>query len=167
MSPSSIAISAATSPQPGTPVPPPQTKVSASALTTHPFLGMLGVFLGAGIATLNARLPSVGLPDLRGALGFGVDERLRTLFANARRRFVAAFFGPGRGTGSLFGPATSAGKETGRNTLLPRWLCSAGVVHCLIPDTRGVSQTIFGQLPTPFKGGLAFKVRMMPGGYRT
>jgi hypothetical protein len=81
MSPSSIAISAATSPQPGTPVPPPQTKVSASALTTHPFLGMLGVFLGAGIATLNARLLSVGLPDLRGALGFGVDERLRTLAA--------------------------------------------------------------------------------------
>jgi hypothetical protein len=78
MSPSSIAISAATSPQPGTPVPPTQTKVSASALT-RPFIGMLGVFLGAGIATLNTRLLSVGLPDLRGALGFGVDERLRTL----------------------------------------------------------------------------------------
>jgi hypothetical protein len=83
MSPSSIAISAATPPQPGTPVPqpPPQTKVSASALTTHPFLGMLGVFLGAGIATLNTRLLSVGLPDLRGALGFGAEERLRTLAA--------------------------------------------------------------------------------------
>jgi DHA2 family multidrug resistance protein len=32
------------------------------------------VFLGAGIATLNGRLISVGLPDLRGALGLGVDE---------------------------------------------------------------------------------------------
>jgi DHA2 family multidrug resistance protein len=32
------------------------------------------VFLGAGIGTLSGRLLSVGLPDLRGALGLGVDE---------------------------------------------------------------------------------------------
>src|SRR5438132_12058703 len=38
------------------------------------YLGTLGVFLGAGTATLSARLVSVGLADLRGALGFGVDE---------------------------------------------------------------------------------------------
>lgn len=43
-------------------------------LSTNPYIGILGVFLGAGIATLNARLVSVGLPDLRGALGLGVDE---------------------------------------------------------------------------------------------
>ena len=42
--------------------------------TTNPYVGILGVFLGAGIATLNARLVSVGLPDLRGALGLGFDE---------------------------------------------------------------------------------------------
>src|SRR5262250_901479 len=41
---------------------------------TNPYVGILGVFLGAGLATLNARLISVGLPDLRGALGLGVDE---------------------------------------------------------------------------------------------
>jgi DHA2 family multidrug resistance protein len=34
----------------------------------------VGVFLGAGIATLNSRLISVGLPDLRGALSLGFDE---------------------------------------------------------------------------------------------
>ena len=28
----------------------------------------------AGLATLNGRMISVALPDLRGALGFGVDE---------------------------------------------------------------------------------------------
>ena len=39
------------------------------APATNPYLGILGVFLGAGVATLNARLVSVGLPDLRGALG--------------------------------------------------------------------------------------------------
>ena len=38
------------------------------------YIGTLGVFLGAGIATLSARLVSIGLPDLRGALGLGVDE---------------------------------------------------------------------------------------------
>ncbi len=40
----------------------------------HPYIGILGVFLGAATATLNGRLVSVGLPDLRGALGFGFDE---------------------------------------------------------------------------------------------
>jgi DHA2 family multidrug resistance protein len=40
----------------------------------NPYLGTLGVFLGAGISTLFGRLLSVGLPDLRGALGLGVDE---------------------------------------------------------------------------------------------
>ncbi len=40
----------------------------------NPYVGTLGVFLGAGIATLFGRLLSVGLPDLRGALGLGIDE---------------------------------------------------------------------------------------------
>ena len=40
----------------------------------NPYIGTLGVFLGAGIATLFGRLLSVGLPDLRGALGLGFDE---------------------------------------------------------------------------------------------
>jgi DHA2 family multidrug resistance protein len=40
----------------------------------NPYVGTLGVFLGAGIATLSGRLLSVALPDLRGALGLGVDE---------------------------------------------------------------------------------------------
>jgi DHA2 family multidrug resistance protein len=44
------------------------------SLTLNPYVGTLGVYLGAGIVTLNGRLLSVGLPDLRGALGFGVDE---------------------------------------------------------------------------------------------
>jgi DHA2 family multidrug resistance protein len=44
------------------------------SLNGNVYLGTLGVFLGAGIATMNGRLISVGLPDLRGALGFGVDE---------------------------------------------------------------------------------------------
>lgn len=38
------------------------------------YVGTFGVFLGAGIATLHGRMISVGLPDLRGAMGFGFDE---------------------------------------------------------------------------------------------
>ncbi len=45
-----------------------------TALDGNAYVGSLGVFLGAGIATLNGRMISVALPDLRGALGFGVDE---------------------------------------------------------------------------------------------
>src|SRR6476619_908176 len=44
------------------------------ALDQNPYVGTVGVFFGAGIVTLNGRLISVGLPDLRGALGLGIDE---------------------------------------------------------------------------------------------
>jgi DHA2 family multidrug resistance protein len=43
-------------------------------LNRNIYVGTFGVFLGAGIATLNGRMISVGLPDLRGAMGFGFDE---------------------------------------------------------------------------------------------
>src|SRR5215467_13629862 len=43
-------------------------------VTANAYIGTLGVFLGAGIGTLFGRLLSVGLPDLRGALGLGFDE---------------------------------------------------------------------------------------------
>src|SRR5262245_53962684 len=43
-------------------------------LNQNVYVGTFGVFLGAGIATLNGRMISVGLPDLRGAMGFGLDE---------------------------------------------------------------------------------------------
>src|SRR5580765_7584634 len=43
-------------------------------LDQNVYVATLGVFLGAGIQTLNGRLISVGMPDLRGALGLGIDE---------------------------------------------------------------------------------------------
>jgi DHA2 family multidrug resistance protein len=71
-------------------------------LTARPYVGILGVFLGAGIATLNARLLSVGLPDLRGALGFGVDEASWIPTAlNAAMMFIGPF---SVFLGTLFGP---------------------------------------------------------------
>src|SRR5262245_45476028 len=52
----------------------PKLAQAIRALDQNPYVGSVGVFLGAGIATLNGRLIGVGLPDLRGALGLGVDE---------------------------------------------------------------------------------------------
>jgi DHA2 family multidrug resistance protein len=74
------------------------------AATTNPYVGILGVFLGAGIATLNARLLSIGLPDLRGALGLGFDEgswiptalNMAMMFSGCFVVFLGAWLGPRR-----------------------------------------------------------------------
>lgn len=84
--------------------PPPPSQARRSQLTTNPYLGILGVFLGAGIATLNARLVSIGLPDLRGALGFGFDEgswiptalNMAMMFSGVFVVFFSAVYGPRR-----------------------------------------------------------------------
>jgi MFS transporter, DHA2 family, multidrug resistance protein len=83
----------------------PQTPAPVqSQIKTNPYLGILGVFLGAAVATLNARLVSVGLPDLRGALGLGFDEaswiptalNMATMFSGVFVVFLGAVFGPRR-----------------------------------------------------------------------
>src|ERR1700693_200594 len=43
-------------------------------LSKSPLLGILGVVTGAGVVTLTSRMISLGLPDLKGHLGFGYDE---------------------------------------------------------------------------------------------
>ena len=83
---------------------PPAPPAVRSERSTNPYVGILGVFLGAGIATLNSRLVSVGLPDLRGALGLGFDEaswiptalNMATMFSGVFVVFLAVVFGPRR-----------------------------------------------------------------------
>src|ERR1700750_2190483 len=60
--------------------------------TTHPCVGIVGVLLGAMIATATGRLMSVGLADIRGALHLGVDEAswINTSF-NASMMFIGPF----------------------------------------------------------------------------
>src|SRR6201988_3618037 len=73
-------------------------------LTTNPYVGILAVFMGAGLATLSSRLLSVGLPDLRGALGIGFDDaswlptafNMATMFSGVFVVFLNAFWGPRR-----------------------------------------------------------------------
>src|SRR6476660_4217693 len=82
----------------------PRIAQAIRALDQNPYVGSLGVFLGAGIATLNGRLISVGLPDLRGALGLGVDEaswiptayNMAMMFIGPFSVYLGALFGPRR-----------------------------------------------------------------------
>jgi len=72
--------------------------------TTNPYVGILAVFMGAGLATLSSRLLSVGLPDLRGALGISFDDaswlptafNMATMFSGVFVVFLNAFWGPRR-----------------------------------------------------------------------
>jgi MFS transporter, DHA2 family, multidrug resistance protein len=72
--------------------------------TTNPYVGILAVFMGAGLATLNSRLLSIGLPDLRGALGISFDDaswlptalNMAMMFSGVFIVFVNAFWGPRR-----------------------------------------------------------------------
>src|ERR1700745_580274 len=72
--------------------------------TTNPYVGILAVFMGAGLATLNSRLLSIGLPDLRGALGISFDDaswlptalNMATMFSGVFVVFFNAFWGPRR-----------------------------------------------------------------------
>src|SRR5215469_4774827 len=76
----------------------------STQLVTNPYVGIFAVFLGAGLATLNSRLLSVGLADLRGALGFSFDDaswlptalNMATMFSGVFVVFLNAFWGPRR-----------------------------------------------------------------------
>jgi DHA2 family multidrug resistance protein len=86
------------------PTSPAPVAAAPAALTTHPYIGILGVFLGASIATMNSRLVSVGLPDLRGAIGAGFDEaswiptalNMAMMFSGVFCVFLGSLFGPRR-----------------------------------------------------------------------
>ncbi len=63
-----------------------------AALTHHPMLGVAAVLIGAFISTINTRVTSLGLSDIRGGLGLGVDEGswLPTLFSAAQMAIAPA-----------------------------------------------------------------------------
>jgi DHA2 family multidrug resistance protein len=54
--------------------PPPFAAMLPVDLSHSPVLGIGGVILGAGIVTLAGRLLTLGLADLKGNVGLGVDE---------------------------------------------------------------------------------------------
>src|SRR3954467_6231436 len=58
----------------------------ATGRCNHPAIGVAAVMLGAIISTLNARITTTGLVDIRGALGLGFDEGswISTVFGAAQ-----------------------------------------------------------------------------------
>jgi DHA2 family multidrug resistance protein len=64
-------MTAAIASAPTAPTPPASTPPTASA---YPLLGVAAVLVGAFISTINVRLTTVGLADLRGGLALSVDE---------------------------------------------------------------------------------------------
>ena len=74
---------------------------NAPAIAAHPYIGILAVLLGLMTTTLDGRLVSVGLPDLRGALGAGFDEaswiptalNMGTIFIGVFSVFLGAVYG--------------------------------------------------------------------------
>jgi DHA2 family multidrug resistance protein len=81
-----------------------EPRVARGPLTAHPYIGILGVLLGAMIATLTGRLLSVGLADLRGGLSAGVDEaawiptayNVSLMFMGPFSVYLGVLFGPRR-----------------------------------------------------------------------
>lgn len=81
-------------------------------LSKSPLLGILGVITGAGVVTLTGRMISLGLADLKGALGFGFDDgswissayNIALMFIGPFTVYVGALLGPRR---ILFMAATS------------------------------------------------------------
>jgi MFS transporter, DHA2 family, multidrug resistance protein len=73
-------------PTPGAPAPAPITSagvaaqasgtryIRLSADSLRPYIGILGVLIGALLSTIGSRFTSFGLADLRGGLHFGFDE---------------------------------------------------------------------------------------------
>jgi MFS transporter, DHA2 family, multidrug resistance protein len=70
--PSAAAGSATGAPTGGEPTPPPPA--APPPATSFPWLGLTAVLLGTFISTLNTRLSSLGLADIRGAVDAGFDE---------------------------------------------------------------------------------------------
>jgi MFS transporter, DHA2 family, multidrug resistance protein len=82
----------------------PVAAKTPAQVSTNPYVGILGVFLGASIATMNSRLLSIGLADLRGALGLSFDAaswlptalNMAMMFSGVFVVFLSVIYGPRR-----------------------------------------------------------------------
>src|ERR1700683_2609972 len=72
------------------------------AVSARPFIGVLAVLLGAVISTLNSRITTFGLADIRGAVHAGFDEGawITPAFPGGQMMIGP----PSAGLGGVFGP---------------------------------------------------------------
>jgi MFS transporter, DHA2 family, multidrug resistance protein len=90
------------------PAPAPRSGVSAPTLpsppTSIPWLGLVAVLMGTFISTLNGRLSTFGLADIRGAVSAGFDEgawittaqTMAQMFVTLAAIWMGAAYGPRR-----------------------------------------------------------------------
>src|SRR5262249_13858148 len=74
---------------------------AAPQVSKRPLIGIFGVLLGVNISIMSAQMMTIGLPDLRGVLGIGIDQAawIPTAFTAAQM-----FVGPmSVALGALFG----------------------------------------------------------------
>src|SRR6266446_2999903 len=68
------------------PAPPIHSAAGVATRCNRPFVGVAAVLVGAFISTVNTRITTMGLADIRGALGYGFDEGswVTTVFSAAQ-----------------------------------------------------------------------------------
>src|SRR5277367_5196103 len=120
---------AAASPSAGFPSPP----------TSIPWMGLLAVLLGTFISTLNTRLSSFGLADIRGAVHAGFDEGAWITTAQTVGQMLILL--PAVWMGAVFGP---------RPVLMAAAIAFA-LISLITPFSNGLPMLLSLQ----FMGGLA------------
>jgi DHA2 family multidrug resistance protein len=125
------------------PVPPRDAGLSAPTLpsppTSIPWVGLLAVLMGTFISTLNGRLSSFGLADIRGAVGAGFDEGAWVTTAQTVAQMFITL--PAVWMGAAYGPR--------------RVLIWASIAFAVISLLTPYSATLPMLLTMQFLGGLA------------
>ena len=111
----------------------------ATPPTSIPWLGLVGVLMGAFISTLNSRLSNFGLADIRGAVGAGFDEGAWITTALTAAQMLVTI--PAVWMGAAFGPR--------------RVLMGASIVFAVISLLTPFATTLPMLLTMQFLGGLA------------
>jgi DHA2 family multidrug resistance protein len=110
-----------------------------SAPTSIPWLGLLAVLMGTFISTLNGRLSSFGLADIRGAVSAGFDEGAWITTAQTAAQMLVTI--PAVWLGAAYGPR--------------RVLIGASIAFAVISLLTPFSTTLAELLTMQFLGGLA------------
>ena len=107
--------------------------------TTIPWLGLLAVLMGTFISTLNGRLSTFGLADIRGAVGAGFDDGAWITTAQTAAQMLVTI--PAVWLGTVYGPR--------------RVLIGASIAFAVISLLTPYSTTLPELLTMQFLGGLA------------
>jgi len=112
---------------------------SGSPPTSIPWLGLFAVLMGTFISTLNGRLSTFGLADIRGAVGAGVDDGAWITTAQTAAQMLVTI--PAVWLGAAYGPR--------------RVLIGASIAFAVISLLTPYSTTLPELLTMQFLGGLA------------